>query len=101
MELSLYGAQLTGKEAARGSEYGMGAAIVKLRVFGCSDDRAVASHEVLSRVNGRLSRHYKSEQENVAWLMSLLDGLSMPTSSAGTNEEVKITSELKDRKSVV
>ena len=94
MELSLDRAQLTGKEAAKASDYGMGAAIVRLQVYGSSDDGDVARLEELSRVNGRLSRHYKSDQENVAWLMSLLDGLSMPKSSAGTSLEVKITSEL-------
>jgi len=94
MELSLDGAQLTGKEAAIGSDHGMGAAIVRLQVYGSSDDRAVARYEGLSRVNRRLSRHYMSDQENVAWLMSLLDGLSMPKSSAGTSSEVKFTSEL-------
>ena len=94
MELSLDGAQLTGKEAAKGSEHGMGAAIASLQGFGCSDDRAVASHEEVSRVNELLSRLPMSEQENVARLMSLLDGLSMPKSSAGTSSEVKVTSEL-------
>ena len=95
MELSLDGAQLTGKESAIGSDHGMGAAIVRLQGIGCSDD-AVASHEAeVSRVNERLSRLPMSEQKDVAWLMSLPDGLSIPTSSVGTNAEVKVTSELK------
>src|SRR5204862_487864 len=98
MKWSLDGAQLSGKEAAKRSEYGMGAAIARLQGFGSSDDRCVASHEVLSRVNERLSRHYMSEQENVAWLISLLDGLSMPKSSAGTSEDMENTSELSNVK---
>ena len=97
MELSLDGAQLKGMEAARGSDRGMGAAIVRMQGNGCGDD-AVASHEEVSRVNERLSRLPMSEQKIVARLMSLLYGLSMPTSSAGTNEEVKVASELKSVK---
>ena len=95
MEWSLNGAKLSGNEAARGSEHGKGAATVKLQENGSSNN-AVASHEEkVSRVNKGLSRVSMSEQKIVAWLMSLLDGLSIPTSSAGTNEEVKLTSELK------
>ena len=94
MEWSLNGAELGGNKAARGSEHGMGAAIVRMQGNGCGDD-AIASHEEVSRVNERLSRLPMSEQKDVAWLMSLLDGLSIPTSSAGTNAEVKVTSELK------
>ena len=75
-------------EAAKGSE----------SVYGGSDDSVARYGVVLSRVNGRLSRHYMSEQENVAWLMFLLDGLSMPKSSAGTSSEVKVTSELSNVK---
>jgi len=62
MELSLDGAQRTVMEAVIGSDHGMGAAIVGLQVYGSSDDEAVARYEVLSRVNERLSRHYKSDQ---------------------------------------
>ena len=94
MELSLDGAQRTVMEAVIGSDHGMGAAIARYQDSGSSDDQCVASYEVLSRVNRRLSRHYKSEQESVAWLMSLLDGLSMPKSSAGTSDEKKNMSEL-------
>ena len=95
MEWSRNGAKLSGNEVARGSEHGKGAATMKLHGTRSSDN-AVASHEAeVSRVNERLSRLPMSEQKNVAWLMSLLDGLSIPTSSAGTNEEVKVTSELK------
>ena len=68
---------------------------MKLQVNGSSDNAVAIHEEKVSRVNKRLSRLPMSEQEDVARLMSLLDGLSMPTSSAGTNEEVKITSELK------
>jgi len=96
--LSLDGDQLTGKEAAKGSDHGMGAAIARYQGFGSSDNQCVASYEVLSRVNVRLSRHYMSEQENVAWLMSLLDGLSMPKSSAGTSADMENTSELSNVK---
>ena len=95
MEWSCNRAKLSGNEAAKGSERGKGAATGGLQVNGSSDN-SVASHEaVVSRVNERLSRLPMSEQKNVAWLMSLLDGLSIPTSSAGTNEEVKVASELK------
>ena len=99
MEWSLDGAQLSGKEAAKGSEHGMGAAIVRLQGFGCSDDRSCRESMKRCRESTRrLSRLPMSEQEDVAWLMSLLDGLSMPKSSAGTSEEVKITSELSNVK---
>ena len=98
MEWSRNGAELRGNEAATMSEHGKEAAIGSERVYGCSDC-AVARNEVkVSRVNERLSRLPMSEQKIVARLMSLLDGLSIPTSSAGTNAEVKITSELKDIK---
>ena len=82
---SLNGAQITGKEVAKGSDQGMGAAIAGMKCLGSSDNEGVASYEVLSRVNIWLSRHCKSEKEGFAWLMSLLDGLSLPKSSAGTN----------------
>ena len=98
MEWSLDGAQLSGKEAAKGSEHGMGAVIASLLGLGFSDDRAVASHEEVSRVNKLLSRLPMSEQENVARLMSLLDGLSMPKSSAGTSADMENTSELSNVK---
>ena len=88
------GAQLTGMEAANGSEQGMGAAIARIKWIGCSDDGVVASVEDLSRVNIVLSRHYESEKDGFAWLMSLLDGLSMPKSSAGTSDEKENMSEL-------
>ena len=88
------GAQLTGKEAANGSEQGIGAAIARIKWFGGSDNIGVASIEVLSRVSNVLSRHYESEKEGFAWLMSLLDGLSLPKSSAGTSDEKKNMSEL-------
>ena len=78
MRWSLNGAQMTGKEAAKGSDQVMGAEIASYQRFGCSDNESVASYEVLSRVNIWLSRHCKSEQEGFAWLMSLLDGLSLP-----------------------
>ena len=98
MEWSRNGAELSGNEAARGSEHGKEAAIGSERVYGCSDC-AVASYEKkVSRVNERLSRLPMSEQKIVSRLMSLLDGLSMPTSSAGTNAEVKVASELKEVK---
>ena len=98
MEWSRNGAELRGNKAATMSEHRKEAATGSERVYGCSDC-AVARHEVkVSRVNERLSRLPMSEQKIVARLMSLLDGLSMPTSSAGTNEEAKITSELKDVK---
>ena len=92
------GAQFTGKEAANGSEQGMGAAIARIKWIGCSDNGGVASVEGLSRVNNVLSRHCVSEKEGFAWLMSLLDGLSMPKSIAGTSSEVKVTSELSNVK---
>ena len=92
------GAQLTGMEAAKGSDQGMGAAIERIKWFGGSDDRGVASVEGLSRVNIWLSRHYESEQDGFAWLMSLLDGLSLPKSSAGTSDEKENTSELSAEK---
>ena len=94
MKWSLDGAQMTGKEAAKGNDQGMGAAIARYQVLGGSDNGGVASYGVLSRVNSWLSRHCKSEQESVAWLMSLLVGLSMPKSSARTNEDMENTSEL-------
>ena len=92
------GAQLTGKEAANGSEQGMGAAIARIKWFGGSDNGGVASVEGLSRVNIVLSRHYESKKEGFAWLMSLLDGLSLPKSSAGTSDEKENTSELSAKK---
>ena len=92
------GAQLTGKEAANGSEQGMGAAIARIKWFGGSDNEGVASVEGLSRVNIVLSRHYESKKEGFAWLMSLLDGLSLPKSSAGTSDEKENTSELSAKK---
>ena len=88
------GAQHTGKEAATGSEQGMGAARGSERNLGGSDNGGVASYGVLSRVNIWLSRHYESEKEGFAWLMSLLDGLSLPKSSAGTSDEKENMSEL-------
>ena len=93
------GAQLTGKEAANGSEQGMGAAIARIKWFGGSDNGGVASVEGLSRVNIWLSRHCVREKEGFAWLMSLLDGLSLPKSSAGTSDEKENTSELSTEKS--
>ena len=98
MEWSRNGAELRGNETATMSEHGKEAATGSEQANRCSDC-AVASHEVkVSRVNERLSRLPMSEQKIVARLMSLLYGLSMPTSSAGTNEEVKVTSELKSMK---
>ena len=88
------GAQHTGKEAATGSEQGMGAARGSERYLGSSDNGGVASVEDLSRVNIVLSRHHESEKEGFAWLMSLLDGLSLPKSSAGTSDEKENMSEL-------
>jgi len=88
------GAQHTGKEAATGSEQGMGAARGSERYLGSSDNGGVASVEDLSRVNIVLSRHCESEQEGFAWLMSLLYGLSLPKSSAGTSDEKENMSEL-------
>ena len=92
------GAQLTGMEAANGSEQGMGAARSSERNLGGSDNGGVASVEGLSRVNIVLSRHYESKKEGFAWLMSLLDGLSLPKSSAGTSDEKENTSELSAKK---
>ena len=98
VEWSLNGAELSGNEAAKRSEHGKGAATGSEQVNGGSD-YYVASHEAtVSRVNERLSRLPMSVQKNVAWLMSLLDGLSIPTSSVGTSAELKVTSELKDMK---
>ena len=88
------GAQHTGKEAATGSEQGMGAARGSERNLGSSDNGGVASVEGLSRVNNVLSRHCVSEKEGFAWLMSLLDGLSLPKSSAGTSYDKENMSEL-------
>ena len=98
MRWSLNGAQLTGKEAAKGSDQEMGAAIAGMKCLGSSDNEGVASYEVLSRVNIWLSRHYESEKKVFAWLMSLLDGLSLPKSSAGTSDEKENTSELSAEK---
>jgi len=96
---SLNGVQLRGMEAAKGSDQGMGAAIARIKWFGGSDNGGVASVEGLSRVNIVLSRHYESKKEGFAWLMSLLDGLSLPKSSAGTSDEKENTSELSTEKS--
>ena len=95
MEWSRNGAAISGNEVARGREHGKQAATGS--VHGIEGrDHAVASYGAeVSRVNERLSRLPMSEQKDVAWLMSLLDGLSIPTSSVGTNAEVKVTSELK------
>jgi len=95
---SLNGAQITGMEAAKGSDQGMGAAIASYHRLGCSDNEGVSRYGVLSRVNIWLSRHYKSEKKGFAWLMSLLDGLSLPKSSAGTSDEKENTSELSAKK---
>ena len=99
MTWSLNGAQLDEKEAAKGSDQGMGAAIARMKCLECSDNGGVASYEGLSRVNIWLSRHYKSEKKGFAWLMSLLDGLSLPKSSAGTSEGLENMSELSIEKS--
>ena len=95
MEWSRNGAELRGNEAATMSEHGKEAAIGSERANGCSDCAVARYEEEVSRVNERLSRLPMSEQKIVARLMSLLVGLSMPTSSAGTNAEVKVASELK------
>ena len=86
MKWSRNGAELRGNDA--GSE----------RVNGSSDWSVASYEKKVSRVNERLSRLPMSEQENVDWLTSLLDGLSIPTSSVGTSAELKVTSELKDMK---
>ena len=90
---------MTGKEAANGSEQGNEVARGSECNLGGSDNGGVASVEGLSRVNIVLSRHYESEKEGFAWLMSLLDGLSLPKSSAGTSDEKENTSELSNMKS--
>ena len=92
------GAQRTGKEAANGSDQGNDAARGRKLNLGGSDNGGIASVEGLSRVNIVLSRHYESEKKGFAWLMSLLDGLSLPKSSAGTSYDKEITSELSAEK---